>query len=119
MMHPVVCPICKDTRAVSKKKTWMVGDPPYEGLCKKCCQIGKTLSEETKDKLRVNKPEGFSEMVSEQHKKQPHLKDTLIPGYASGWNKGLELVERSEETKEKISKSTIGKKKPRKKESDQ
>lgn len=110
-MHEVICSQCKQTRVVKAKKTWMIGEPPYEKVCKSCCQTGKKLSEETISKLSVPKPEGFGEKVSLQHKKNPHLKDTLVAGAGAGWNRGLEMTPRSDETKKQISESMIGKNK--------
>lgn len=109
-MYEVTCPVCQGKRTVSvwHKKD---GDAPYIKNCKSCSQTGKKLTEETKDKLRKAKPEGFGDKVSQQHKEQPELKSHLIAGAGAGWNSGQTGKVLSEETKEKIAEAMKGKNK--------
>ena len=108
-MFDVTCPECKQKRLIATWKKKDGNGPPYVKLCKSCVQAGKVLSDETKKKLSVPKPEGFGHMVAEQHKKNPHLKDSLVPGAGGGWNRGQTMKPLSEETKAKISESMKGK----------
>ena len=50
-MYQVLCPKCKKTRMITAKKKWMEGEPPFNKICKSCCQIGKPKTEKCKKKL--------------------------------------------------------------------
>lgn len=111
-MFKVKCPECNETRSVKAKKPWMKGEQPYLKICKSCCQVGKEKSEEHKEKLsqsvKAAQTEELIQQKSEFQKNHPELwRENLVAGKGSGWNKGLELPSRSEETKQKISESMI------------
>jgi hypothetical protein len=107
MLHnvEVACPNCTHTRMVKNwKESW--GGPPFVRLCKKCCQLNQ--SEETRNKKRKalkgkTKPPEYSERLKKRHQDDPSLRQNLVAGAGSGWNKGLETGPRDEETKKKIS----------------
>jgi len=107
-MFEVKCPECDHVRKVSAKKPWMKGQQPFIKICKSCCQVGKEKSEEHKAKLsesakNAQTPEILSQK-SEFQKAHPEIwQNNLIAGKGAGWNKGLQLPARSEETKQKIS----------------
>jgi hypothetical protein len=50
-MNKVICPNCKKEREVEIRKPWMIGEPPFEKLCRSCCQKGKIKTQEHRDKL--------------------------------------------------------------------
>lgn len=109
-MFQVVCPECGDARQVKAKKPWMVGEPPYQKICKRCCQLGKEKSEEHKAKLsesvKALQTDQLRQEKSDYMKSHPEVwQSNLIPGAGSAWNKGLKTGPMDEETKEKISKS--------------
>jgi hypothetical protein len=109
-MFQVKCPNCQKFREVKSKQPWMVGNPPYEKLCKSCCQVGKEKTEDHKRKLSESVKKTQTEEVlkkkSEFMKSHPEVwSANLIAGQGAGWNEGMELPERSDETKEKISES--------------
>lgn len=86
------------------------GEQPYSKICKACCQIGKEKTEEHKAKLSASvkaaQTEELLQRKSEYRKEHPEVwQDQLVPGAGAGWNKGLTLPSRSEETKQKISES--------------
>jgi hypothetical protein len=107
-MFDVVCPKCGELRQVKAKKTWMQGFPPFENLCKKCCQEGKSKTEEHKRKLsesqKLAQTEERRKELSEYRKAHPETwQDNLVAGAGAGWNEGLETGPLSEEVKDKIS----------------
>lgn len=109
-MFNVVCPECKKIRTVKAKKSWMVGNSPYEKTCKSCCQLGKEKSAECKQKLSAAIQKLQTEEVlnrkSQYMKNHPELwQPNLISGQGAGWNKGLDLPSKSDQTKSKISES--------------
>jgi hypothetical protein len=120
-MYQVKCPECGQERIVKAKKDWM-----KDGLikiCKACCQKGKEKTLECRAKLS----EAVKRLQTEEviSKKSQFMKDhpevwgaNLVFGQGAGWNKGVEMDERSEETKQKISESmkkTLAEKKEAKK----
>lgn len=106
-MFEVHCPgPCGKTRTVRAKKPWMVGDGPFEKLCRSCSQLGKEKSDEHKQKLaeavrEAQTPE-LLHQKSEYRKAHPEIWQHCLTGQGGGWNKGLKLPPRSDETKQKI-----------------
>lgn len=106
-MFEVYCPGCNETRHVKDRQKWMKDEiEPFVRDCKRCCQK-KPKSDEHKANLStsikaIQTPEVIQrkKQYSEDH---PELRRHLIPGQGGGWNKGLILPARSEETKQKIS----------------
>lgn len=118
-MHQVKCPTCGNIREVKAKKPWMKGPGPYECLCKVCCQTGREVSAETRQKLSASVALAQTDEIR-QHKSEVQKalyesgNSNLIAGQSSGWNKGLSLPPREESVKEKIG---LGVSQARKKES--
>lgn len=87
----MTCPQCNSKRKVKVwKKEW---GTIYIKLCKKCCQLGKKDSEETKEKKKqalkgVSKPIEYSIRLKQKHIDDPALRLNLIPGAGAGHNKG-------------------------------
>ena len=109
-MFQVICPECGETRQVKARKLWMTGEPPYQKLCKRCCQVGKEKSEEHKSKLSVAvsalQTKELRKKKSEFMKLHPEIwRSHLIPGKGAAWNKGTQTGPMDEETKQKISES--------------
>ncbi len=109
-MFEIKCPECGNIREVRAKKPWMTGEQPFIKICKSCCQLGKEKSEEHKAKLSISaslaQTDELRQKKSEFMKAHPELwRSNLVAGEGGGWNKGLELEPRTEETKQKISQS--------------
>ncbi len=107
-MFEVICPECETLRMVKARKPWMIGDQPYQKICKSCCQAGKEKSDEHKAKLSqsVKAAQTLELLVnkSQYRKDHPELwQGNLVAGAGAGWNKGMTLPELSDETKQKIS----------------
>jgi hypothetical protein len=88
----------------------MVGAEPYEKICKSCCQQGKEKTEEHRAKLsesiKATQTEEVLNRKSQYNQDHPEVwKGKLVAGQGGGWNKGLSLPARDEETRQKISKS--------------
>jgi hypothetical protein len=114
-MFQVQCPECSKIREVKAKKSWMQGEPPYTKICKACCQP-KTKTEEHKQKLKeaikqLQTPEVLEKKKQFMLEHPEHWQKKLIPGKGGGWNKGLKLPPKSDETKNKISDSMKNRKK--------
>lgn len=106
-MFEIICPNCKKPREVKSKQPWMK-ELPYVKICRVCCQLGKPKTVETRLKLSISMRELQTPEVLERKsqfmKTHPEIwSKNLVAGEGAGWNKGLELPARSEETKEKIS----------------
>ena len=109
-MFQVECPKCGKVRVVKARKKWMVGDSPYQMNCQPCSQKGKPKSEEHKRNLSKSvKAAQTPELLKEKSdfmKNHPELwKGRVATGNGGGWNKGLKMEPRSEETRNKISNS--------------
>lgn len=108
-MYQVKCPECGGERSVRAKKPW-TGEQPFLKICKSCCQKGKEKTPEWRAKIAESMKALQTEEVVK--KKSQFMKDhpeawegNLVFGHSAGWNKGVEMPERSEETKHKISES--------------
>lgn len=107
-MYQVKCPECGQERTVKARKKWM-----KDGLvkiCKACCQKGKEKTPEWRAKLSESMKAFQTEEVikrkSQFMKDHPEVwEDNLVFGHSGGWNKGVDMPERPEETKKKISES--------------
>jgi hypothetical protein len=107
-MYQIKCPECGQERTVKARKKWM-----KDGLvkiCKACCQKGKEKTPECRAKLS----EAIKRLQTEEvvAKKSQFMKDhpevwspNLVFGQSAGWNKGMKMKKRSDETKQKISES--------------
>ena len=107
-MYQVKCPECGQERIVKAKKDWM--NDGLVKICKACCQKGKEKTPEWRAKLsesaKAIQTEEVIKRKSQFMKDHPEVWDgNLVFGHSAGWNKGIELPDRSEETKQKISES--------------
>lgn len=107
----VLCLECEQIRTM-KASSWKKkdGDAPYTKTCRSCAYKQRKISEEHKEKIRKkllgrSLSEETKEKIRNYRLTRPDLTKKLVPGAGSGWNKGLSLPERSEETKKKISES--------------
>lgn len=50
-MYQVKCPECGEERYVRAKKPWMAGEPPFQKICKACCQKGRESTKEYRLKI--------------------------------------------------------------------
>ncbi|MEI7485953.1 MAG: TnsA endonuclease N-terminal domain-containing protein [Chryseobacterium sp.] len=116
----VFCPCQEHNGEPSRqmKKSCYYGsmEPPYLQICGSCVQKGREISDEQKERIRlsltgIKRSDEFKEKLSVYMKNNPEgiarAKSNLIPGSGGGWNEGLNL---SEETKQKMSESHMGKK---------
>ena len=115
----VLCPCQEHNGEPSRqmKKSCYYGsmETPYLQICGSCVQKGKELSDEQKERIRlslvgIKRSDEFKEKLSIYMKNNlegiARAKSNLIPGSGGGWNEGLNL---SEETKQKMSESHMGK----------
>jgi hypothetical protein len=101
-MFNVICPECKEIRTVAAKKVWMIGNQPYEKICKACCQKGKIKSEATRKKLS----EAVMALQTEEvlQRKSEYMK--AHPEHWQGKIRGKDSQHiHSEDTKQKIGES--------------
>lgn len=113
-MPEINCPKCGKPRTVSEvvyKR--LLKNPKW---CRSCSQIANQTPEQ-RDKIRAAltgrpKSEEMRHKLSEYMKAHPEAwQGRVATGAGGGWNKGLSLSPRSEETKEKIRQSMMGKNK--------
>lgn len=109
-MYQIKCPKCGGERSVRARKTWMAGEQPFLKICKSCCQKGKEKTPEWRAKLSASvktlQTEEVIKKKSQFMKDHPEVwEENLVFGQTAGWNKGIDMPKRSDETKQKISES--------------
>jgi hypothetical protein len=115
----IYCPCPEHSGEPSRimKKSCYYGkmEKPYLQTCGTCSQLGKEISEEQREKIRlaltgIERSDEFKEKLREYMKNNPEgiarASANLIPGAGGGWNEGQEMPE---DTKQKMSKSHMGK----------
>lgn len=98
------------------KKSCFYGalNEPYFQICKSCSQLGREVSEDTKEAIRmalkdIPKSEEFKQKLRDYMKNNPEGiaigKANLVPGIGGGWNKGINTPE---DVKQKMSETMTG-----------